>query len=160
MTEIVGSVDPRLPVFDVQPLAAFVSRSIARERFALSAIGAFGVVGLLLALVGLYATIARAVRHRMQEFGIRRALGASDRHITSIVMTDGILLALAGSGAGVVLALGAVQSVRHLLFLVSPLDPATWIGVAFVVAGATVAASWLPARKARSAAPMAALREE
>jgi putative ABC transport system permease protein len=156
----VQSVDPNLPVFGERTMEDIVSSSLAQRRFALQVVGAFGVLALLLAGVGVYGVVAYSVSQRTREIGIRLALGASSGAILRWVFSQGMRLALLGTAAGLVGALALTRLLRGLLFGVSAADPVTYAGLAVLLAGVALLACYIPARRATKVDPMVALRYE
>jgi putative ABC transport system permease protein len=122
--------------------------------------GSLGIVGLLLAAIGIYGVTSYSVNRRVREIGIRVALGADGQSVLRLILRQGIVLTLVGVGIG--LAAGALvsQVVRSLLFGISALDPATFGGGAALFLVVALAASYLPARRATRVDPMVALRAE
>src|SRR5207249_2767097 len=114
----------------------------------------------LLAAIGIYGLLAYAVGQRRRELGIRLALGASRGDVVSQVVGDGIRLAAAGIGLGVVVALAVTRLLTALLYGVGATDPATFVGVVALLAVVSLVASYLPARRAAQVDPMVALRYE
>ncbi len=119
-----------------------------------------GALGVLLAAMGVYAVMASAVSQRTQEFGLRAALGADQRQLLRLVVGKGLVLALVGSAAALVLAFAVTRLLSGFLYGVSPLDPLRFVGVPVFLALVTVLASYLPARRAAQVDPMVALRCE
>jgi ABC-type antimicrobial peptide transport system permease subunit len=140
--------------------ADHVREALAPTRFTLGLLGAFAGVALVLAVVGLYASIAYTVSQRTREIGIRIALGASSRAVSRLVLADGVRLAVAGLAAGALIAAAATRALSSLLYGVEPTDPLTFAAIALLVAAVTLAASWLPARRAVRVDPVDALRAE
>jgi len=138
----------------------YVREALAPTRFTLGLLGAFAGVALVLTVVGLYASIAYTVSQRTHEIGIRIALGASSRAVSRLVLADGVRLAVAGLAAGALIAAAATRALSSLLYGVDPTDPATFVAIAFLVAAITLAASWIPARRAVRVDPVDALRAE
>jgi putative ABC transport system permease protein len=138
----------------------YVREALAPTRFTLGLLGAFAGVALVLTVVGLYASIAYTVSQRTHEIGIRIALGASSRAVSRLVLADGVRLAVAGLAAGALIAAAATRALSSLLYGVEPTDPITFAAIAFLVAAITLAASWLPARRAIRIDPVDALRAE
>lgn len=158
--ERLRSLDPDIVIWNVSSMSARVSESVARQRFSLLLIGAFGVLALALAAVGIYGVLAYAVRRRSREIGIRMALGAAGGDVVRMVVGHGLRLAAAGLALGLVAALLVTRLMRSLLFQVSPADPLALGGVTAVLAAVAAAAAWLPARRATRVDPMTVLREE
>ncbi|HVS66550.1 MAG TPA: ABC transporter permease [Thermoanaerobaculia bacterium] len=151
-------VDPMQPAYGVEPLAALVAATIARDRFAAALIGSFGVVALLLALVGILGVLSYQVTRRAGEVGVRAALGATREELVAMMLRSGLRLATLGLGLGLLAAIGVTRWLDSLLFEVSPLDPATFVVVLVVTGAAALAACWLPARRAAQIDPVVALR--
>jgi putative ABC transport system permease protein len=154
------SLDPELPVTQLEPMAEVVSRSISRPRFTMSLLLVFAATALLLAAVGIYGVTAYAVSQRTRELGIRMALGADGRSVRALVLRDGLRLAAAGLGLGLIAALALTRLLRGLLFEVPPTDLATHAGVALLLLGVVLLACWVPARRAARLDPWRALRAE
>jgi putative ABC transport system permease protein len=123
-------------------------------------LGVFAGLALLLAAIGLYGVLAYQVGRQAPEIGLRMALGASPTNVLRRVLTQGLLLAAAGIGIGIVGALAASRLLASFLFEVKPTDPATYTAVALVLLVTAGVASYLPARRAMRVDPVAALREE
>ena len=156
--EAIRQVRPDLPVVDLRPAQEIVSETTWRQRFATQLIGLFAALALVMALVGAYGVILFSVSQRLNEFGIRIALGASRGDILGMVLREGVVIA----GSGIVIGLIAAAALGHalgsLLFEVGAIDFATFAGCAFVMLATALLASYLPARRATKADPMAALR--
>ncbi|MBI3886643.1 MAG: ABC transporter permease [Opitutae bacterium] len=155
-----GALDGDLPLFQVTTLAAARERTLWRHR----AVGSLAVfcsgAALLLAMVGLSAALAQDVQRRTREIGIRLAVGGSARSVLSLVVGHGMRLATGGLAAGLVLAFGVARLLRSVLIGVSPADPLTFAVATVVIAAVSVAACWLPARRAARVDPIVALRAE
>jgi predicted permease len=158
--QIVASLDPTLPVFDVKPMRDVVRASMARLSFTMLILGVAAAITLLLGAIGLYGVIAYVVAMRTRELGVRIALGASPGAVARMVARQGLTLAAAGIAGGLVLFALVARFIRALLFGVTPADPITLVGVAAVLVAVTALASWIPARRAAQADPMEALRSE
>jgi putative ABC transport system permease protein len=156
----VQSVDPNLPVFGERTMEEVVSASLAQRRFALQVVGAFGLLALLLAGVGIYGVVAYSVSRRTREIGIRLALGASRGAILRWVFGQGMRLTLLGLGVGLVGALLLTRLLRGLLFGVGTTDPLTYAGLATLLGLVALLACYVPARRATKVDPMVALRYE
>jgi len=156
----VATLDPQLALYGIEPLAETISASIARPRFTALLLALFGGLGMLLALVGVHGVLSYTVAQRRPEVGIRMALGASRAGIVRLVVGDGARLAVLGTLIGLALALVGSRLLASLVFGVTVRDPFTFAAVAAGVLLMAVLASWLPARRAARADPMAALRAE
>jgi putative ABC transport system permease protein len=156
----VRAIDPETPVGAVATLDEMLARSLAPRRFQSLLLGAFALLAVALTAVGIWGVASYSVAQRRREMGIRLALGARPGDLLWLVLSEGGRLGLAGAAVGVAGALGLTRLLRGLLFGVSPTDPVTFAaGVALVLA-LTLAASWLPARRAMDVDPVVALRQE
>lgn len=157
--EQVWAEDPMLPADGIFGLEVLISRSMAELRFQTLLLGFFGVVALVLAAVGLYGVLALTVAYRRKELGIRMALGASRKHIYSDLFSQGLKLVTIGAILGLIGAAAVTQVLRSLLYGVDPLDPATFIGVVFVLVLISLVACLWPARRAAAVDPAKTLSE-
>jgi predicted permease len=155
-------LDPRLGVSDEATLTAKIGNTQAAllHRFSAYLVGGFAGMALLLGLVGLYGVTAYSVSQRTREIGVRMALGAQRSGVYRLVMGQAVLLTSAGLAIGLVCSIGASFFMRKLLFAVPAWDVATLAAVAFVLALTSLAAGFLPARRAASVDPVQALRSE
>ena len=153
----VAAVDPTVPTYDVATMEERLGRSLAQSRFNTFLLTTLGIIGLLLASVGLYGVLAYLVVQRSHEIGVRMALGATARDVIVLVTRQGLQLVVAGVTIGVLIALLATRLLRELLVGVTPTDPATLAGVVVVLISAGVLASVVPARRATRVDPMQAL---
>lgn len=151
---------PDLPIVLSTPLRRLIGLSLLPQRIAGAAAGVLGAVGLLLASLGVYGSVASTVRQRRRELGIHLALGAERHEVVGLVIKEGVLLAAAGVLLGTLAALGTLRFARGLLFGISASDPFTYVAVAALLAVATLVASYLPARHAARLDPISALRSE
>jgi len=158
MREQLQAVDPTLPVFGAQTLDVTVSASLAERRFSMEMVVLFALTALLLAALGIYGVISYIVSERTHEFGIRLALGAQKRYLLSLVLRQGVRLALAGTIVGLVCALIVSRAMVGVLYGVRPTDPLTFGGVAILLIVVALCACYLPARRAIRVDPMTALR--
>jgi predicted permease len=156
----VRSIDPLLPLRQVQTMEQAVSLSETPRRFNTALIGSFAFAAVLLAVLGIYSVISFSVASRVQEMAIRMALGSQRRSIVKLVLGSGARLAVVGCVIGLGGAAAASRLLRSLLFGVSPFDPVALSAAAVGVLLLAVAASGLPALRAASIDPMRALRGE
>jgi len=157
---VIRSLDPNLPVARVRPMADVVARSMARTSFTMLLLVIAAAVALLLGSVGIYGVIAYIVSQRTREIGVRMALGAKREDVEKMVLRQGFVLAVTGVGVGLAGALAVTRLMQALLFEVSPFDPLTFAAVPVLLALVALLASWLPARRAASVHPLAAIRYE
>ncbi|PYP23495.1 MAG: hypothetical protein DMD55_16875, partial [Gemmatimonadetes bacterium] len=164
LSRAVRQVDPDIPMTlsDGRSAADTIDITADLESRQLDTwvLGSFAAAALLLAAIGIYGLLAYAVGQRRRELGIRLALGASRGDVVSQVVGDGIRLAAAGIGLGVVVALAVTRLLTALLYGVGATDPATFVGVVALLAVVSLVASYLPARRAAQVDPMVALRYE
>jgi putative ABC transport system permease protein len=156
----VHDLNPNLPLYNVTTLKQNMQMGSVFERIAVVLAGSFGLLAMLLAAVGIYGVISYTTRQRTHEIGIRMALGAARGDVFREILRQGLLLALMGLGAGLVISVAVTRFLRGLLFGVGATD---WITFATVSAGLCVvalAACYLPARRAADVEPMDALRSE
>ncbi|MGA8673381.1 MAG: ABC transporter permease [Terracidiphilus sp.] len=155
-------VDPSLGVYGEITMTDQIesSQSSLLHRFASWLVGGFAAIALVLGVVGLYGVVAYSVSQRTREIGVRMALGAQRASVYKLVMRQAGWLMLAGVGVGLVCAVGASLLMRKMLFGVEAWDVPTLAGVALVLGSASLAASFLPARRAASVSPTEALRAE
>ncbi len=157
---IARELDPALPVFGVETLASTVTHSLGQRRFAVTLLGAFAALALLLAAIGVHGVLSYAVAQRHREIGVRLALGADAGAVRALIVGQGARLAALGLAIGVPCALAGARLLRSLLFGVRAADGLTLAGVAITLAVVALAASWLPARRAARLDPIRALRSE
>ena len=160
IVDAVRARDPRLPAPPVSSLADDTRIVLFPQRAAAIVTGGLGVVGLLLAAVGLYGTIASSVARRTREIGVRLALGATRSQVLRTVVREGAWLALGGVAVGVPLAALAMPLLREWLFEIDPRDPVTYVTLSLGLLAVALAASYLPARRAAATDPLRALRTD
>jgi predicted permease len=158
--EAVWSVNPNLPLSSVNTVDFFYKRSIARTSFTLIMLGVAGSMALLLGVVGIYGVIAYSVSQRTREIGIRMALGAQTRALTTMFVRHGLRLTAIGVVFGVIAAIAVMRLMSTLLFNVSPVDPITYLVVCAGLVVPAWLASYLPSRRVASVDPVEALRGE
>jgi putative ABC transport system permease protein len=156
----IKAFDPHLLITDMQPMDAVMEKAQASTRFSLLLIGAFAVIAALLAGVGLYGVLATVVRQRTAEIGVRMALGAQPGNIFQLVVGQGLRLTAIGIAAGLIAAFVLTRGMTTMLVGVKAADPATYSTMAALFFIIAAMASWLPAWRAASLDPTAALREE
>ncbi|HVN08432.1 MAG TPA: ABC transporter permease [Patescibacteria group bacterium] len=155
----IWTVDSALPV-QVQSFEQVIAGTLERRRFTLAILGAFAAIALVLAVVGIYGLVAYLVEQRTRELGIRMALGAQGRDILRLVLREGFGLTVRGLAIGALAALAFTRLLAGLLFGVQTADPLTYAASALFLGAATLAACWIPARRAMRTDPLLALRNE
>ena len=153
-------VDPNQPAGMIQSLEQYRADSIAAPRLTANLLGLFALLALAIAAAGIGGVMALAVSQRTHEIGVRMAIGARPGEIVRMILSQGMSLALLGVTIGLAAAFGLTGAVKSLLFQVPPNDPATFFGVAAVLALAALVACYLPARRAAQVDPLRALRTE
>ena len=156
----VWSLDRQIPVSDVQTMEQRMAVSLAEQRFYMLLLGAFAALALILAGIGIYGVVAYTASQSTHEIGIRMALGGQRRDVLRLIMTEAAKLTLVGILIGIAGALAVTRVMAGLLFEVRPHDPATFAAVAILLALVTLAACYIPARRATQVDPMVALRYE
>ena len=155
----IWALDSALPV-QVQAFERVIAESLERRRFTLALLATFAGLAMLLSVIGVYGLVANWVEQRAREFGVRMALGAQARDVVGMVLGEGLRLTARGLAIGALAALGFTRLLAGLLFGIQPADPLTFVTGAALLAGTSLAACWLPARRALRADPLAALRHE
>src|SRR5215216_1294162 len=154
------SLDKSLPVFAFKPMTEYLRDSLARRRFNLILLTAFGGVALALAAVGIYGVISYGVTQRTHEIGIRMALGAEKGDVLWLVVRQGMILALGGVAIGLLASLALTRLMETLLYGVSVTDPLTFTLIALLLTSVALLACFVPARRAAKVDPLVALRYE
>ena len=154
------SIDPRQPVYAVEPMDKLLSTDVAPRRFVLLLVGSLALVALSLAAVGIYSIISFSVSERTREIGIRMALGAKRGDVLRMVLGQGMTVAVVGIVAGLAIAFGLTRLLTTLLFGVSATDPKTFSIVGVTLTAIALMACYLPARRATRVDPLVALKEE
>lgn len=160
LQKTVASLNPDTPVSEVATLRAIVSQSLTASRSTMSLFAIFAVLALVLGAVGIYGVVSYSVAQRTAEIGLRVALGAQRRDVMRLVMRHGARLALVGVALGLAGAFAATRVMATLLYGVTATDPLTFLAVAILLAVVTLAACYIPARRAMKVDPMIALRYE
>ncbi|HSB60279.1 MAG TPA: ADOP family duplicated permease, partial [Vicinamibacteria bacterium] len=156
----VRALDPGLAVFATRTLGELLADSLGARRVALRLLGAFSLVALALAALGLYGVLAQLARERTREFGVRLALGGRARHVAALVLRDGLSLTALGALAGAAGAIGAGRALAGLLHGARPGDPATLLGVTLLLALVAAGAALPSAARAARLDPAVVLRDE
>ncbi|HTG17111.1 MAG TPA: ABC transporter permease, partial [Blastocatellia bacterium] len=158
--ESVQGIDSKLAALNIQTLSERIDNSLGGQRSQATTLGAFGVLALVLAAVGLYGVMAYSVAQRTREIGIRMALGAQRKHVLGLVLKQGATLVAAGVVVGLGAAFAATRLLASLLFGVSPVDPVAFAATSGLLLVVALLASYIPARRATKVDPLIALRYE
>jgi putative ABC transport system permease protein len=154
----VRSIDPQLPLIQIESMDRVVAEGQAPRRFNAALISGFGIAAALLAVLGIYSVIAFSAALRTHEMAIRLALGSQRSSVVGLILASGAKLGLAGCVIGGITAIFATRLLRSLLFQVDPLDPFVLVLAALSIFALALTASIIPARRAASVEPMHALR--
>jgi predicted permease len=155
-----AEIDPTIPLFAVGTMEESLSAALTRARFAAVSLGVFATVALVLALVGIYGVMSYTTGQRINEFGVRLALGADPHDVIRLVLRQGLLLIAIAVGVGVTGALALSRVLQNLVFEVDTLDPLTFVSMVALLALTAIVACWLPARRASAVSPVRAMRVE
>jgi len=156
----VFSIDKDQPISDVMTMEQRLAKSVATSRFVMLLLGAFSILAMGLAAVGIYGVMAYLVTQRTQEIGVRMALGAQRRDVLKLVVVKGMALAVFGTAIGVIASLALTRLMRSLLFDVTPTDWLTFVIASMVLLTVSLLACYIPARRATKVDPLVALRYE
>jgi predicted permease len=154
------SLNADLPVYDESTLKLRVQVASFGQRIAGTFVGAFGLLALILAAVGIYGVISYTTRQRSHEIGIRMALGAQQNDVFRLVLGQGLRMIFAGLAIGLAVSFALTRFLRNILFGVGATDALTFVGVAILLCAAALLACYIPARRAMGVDPMVALRHE
>src|ERR1700722_145283 len=160
MIREVHAIDPDVPVYEISGMPGRLDRSLARQRFSMTMLGAFAGFALLLAAVGVYGVMSYLVTQSTRDIGVRIALGAQQSDILRLVLKQGMLLTLVGIIAGLAGAAALSRVMGSLLFGVDSTDLVTFTSVAVLLVIIAFAACYIPARRAMRVDPLVALRYE
>ena len=160
LRDAIRKVDPSLAVFDVRTMEHHVRDALIVPRLASTLSAVAGIIGLVIATIGIYGVIAFAVALRRRELGIRLAIGAQPRDILGMVLRNGVAIASVGIALGVLISFGVTRFAASLLYGVTPGDPVTFVGVPLFLLLVAVVASLVPARAAAHLDPVDVLRSE
>jgi ABC-type antimicrobial peptide transport system permease subunit len=160
--EQISQLDASLPVFAVTTMEAHVryGKPLLPARLGAMLVGAFGVLGLVLASVGVYGVVSYSVSQRTQEIGIRTALGAQRSNVLGMILKQGMRMALIGTGVGIVLSFLLFRGLRTVLYGVKSTDFVTLAAVSGMLLAIAFLASYVPALRATRVDPVVALREQ
>jgi len=147
-------------VFGAQTMNEIISNSLAARRFSMILLGTFAGLALMLASIGIYGVASYVVGQRTQEIGVRMAMGAQRREVLRLVLAQGAAMAALGAAVGLLAALALTRLMGTMLFAVSATDPVTYVGVVALLFAVSMAACWIPARRAARMNPVDALRYE
>jgi putative ABC transport system permease protein len=154
----IRTIDPLIPVGDIQTMEGIIGRSVSTPRFHLMLLAILSASALLLAVVGIYGLLAFSVALRTREIGVRCALGATRRSIARMIMNEGLRLTGAGLLVGLAIAFAATRWLDTLLFEIGNDDPITFAGIAVLLLAVATLACYVPARRAAQVDPLIALR--
>jgi putative ABC transport system permease protein len=157
---VIQTLDSEQPIADVRTMQSLLADSVARARFNTMLLTVFAVVALALAAVGIYGVMSYAVTQRTHELGLRMALGAQSSHVLSLIVRQGMMMAVAGVAIGLGAAFALTRILTTLLYGVSATDPLTFSVIALLLTSIALLACYLPARRATRVDPMVALRYE
>jgi putative ABC transport system permease protein len=154
----IHDIDPDLPISNVRPMVEWISAGAAQPRLNATLLGVFAAVALLVAAIGTYGVLAYSVSQRTKELGLRMALGADRQGVLTLIVREGLTVALAGIAAGAAAALLLSRALSALVYGVSIHDPSTYVEVTVVLVVIALVASIVPAVRASRVDPMVALR--
>ncbi len=159
---VIRSMEPNLPIIEARTMDQVIAGTNGLQIFQIAAAvaGALGVLGLILASVGVFGVVSFAAEQRTREIGIRMALGGTPRDVLRLILGQGARLVIFGSAAGLVAAFAITRVMTRLLIGVSPSDPLTYLAVVLLLSAVALFACWLPARRATRVDPGIALRYE
>jgi predicted permease len=160
VTDEIRALDPDMPVYKMRTMGERIDESLAERRFSMLLLTLFAVLALALAAIGVYGVMAYLVSQGTRELGIRLALGAAPRDLLTLVIRQGMVVAMVGTALGVVGAMLLTRFMRALLFGVRPSDPVTFAAIATTLTVVALAASYIPARRAARIDPIVSLRSE
>ncbi|MCI0489235.1 MAG: ABC transporter permease [Blastocatellia bacterium] len=156
----VRNLDAHLPLYEIKTFAEHLELALFPARIAAALLGAFGILALTLAAIGIYGVTAYSVAQRTREIGIRVAIGAQPLDVLRLILKKGLVLALIGLTIGLAVAFVLTPLMADVLYGVSATDPVTFIGITLLLMLITLAACYVPARRASKVDPMVALRYE
>ena len=158
--QTLNQISSQQVMYNIQTFEEIISGSLAARRFSMVLLGIFAGLALVMSCVGIYGVISCLAGQRTHEIGVRMALGAERRDVRRMVLAEGASMALVGVAIGLVAAFGLTRLMANMLFGVSAHDPLTLAGVAALLVLVSLAACYIPARRATKVDPMVALRYE
>jgi putative ABC transport system permease protein len=157
---VVSSVDPALSASNVRPMTEVVDGTVAEPRFNMLLVGAFAVLAVILAAIGIYGVISYSAARRTHEIGVRMALGAGRRDVLSMVIGEGVLIAAVGVGFGLAGSAAVTRLLENQLVGITARDPIAFVGGGLLLMAVAILASSVPAWRATSVDPVVALRAD
>jgi predicted permease len=157
-TRIIRGIAPTVPIENVLTIAQIKDQSVAPRRLNAALVSSFGILAVIIAAVGIAGVLAFSVSARTNEIGIRMSLGADSARVQRMILSEGGVLLALGLVVGVVGAFFAARVIQGLLFGVAPYDPATFVGVAVLMAAIGIGACWIPALRAARIDPAITMR--
>lgn len=158
--DTIAAVDPVVPTGSMRSMEQVLSHSLALRNFMMFLLSLFATLALTLATVGIYGVISYAVSQRTREIGVRMALGANPRDVLRLILGEGLKLVLAGVALGIIAALAMTRLLTTLLYGVSVTNPVIFLSVVLLLVAVSLAACFVPARRAMRVDPIVALRYE
>jgi putative ABC transport system permease protein len=156
----IRSIDPKVPIYDVEDFDDLLSNSLGSRRFNLYLLACFAGLALVIACVGLSGVLAYLVSQRSRDIGLRMALGATRGAVFRLILGQGLILVVAGAALGVAGGFGAARLLGSLLYSVTPSDPLTFVGVPLLLVAVSLLACFGPAHRATRVDPLTTLRSE
>jgi predicted permease len=160
LLQTLREINPKQPAADLKPIRTIVDRAVSPRRFFMLLVGAFAILGLILATLGIYGVISYSVTQRTKDIGVRMALGAGSGRIQREVIFTTIRFAIAGIALGTIVSVATVRLISSLLFATSPWDFRVYFGTLWCLVAVALASGYLPARRASRIDPMVALRNQ
>lgn len=156
----IRTVDRDLPIYNVLSMEEVMEVRLAFERTLSQGFALFGAIALFLAAIGVYGVLSFTVSQRLQELGVRIALGAGRPHVLGLVLLRGMSMAVAGIAVGVAVSLSVTRVLTRMLYGISPTDPASFLAVPLILLSVALLACWIPARRAMDTDPARAIRSD
>jgi len=156
----VAAIDNTLPLSEVKPMNEELGIALLPARLSGAVLGIFGILGLIMAVIGMYGVMAYSVAQRTREIGIRMAIGAAASDVVRLIMRQGLALVLVGAGIGLAGAIAVSRLIAGVLYGGGANDPLTFVAIPVVLVAVATLATWLPARRAAATDPLTCLRRE